>query len=472
MKNIRFIKSFLVMSLLFVFLFGTFVYVIDPLQQYREATYSPLFSGKERYQNPGLAKNYTYDMIILGSSMTENFIPSNVGELLGGNVLKLSMEGSTSTEQRLIADVAINTNQVKKALWGLDYFAVREDSVRDEDTFPFYLYDDSQFNDYKYIFNISNVAHALKAIFLPKDRFQHYRNLELLNNWDSEAEYGADHVLAKWKQAKLYEQISAEIEPPIEEVEQRFDDTILSLVKAHPEIEFIFYYPPYSVIRQQVWYSHNPERFTNQLEMKQYIYEKFSNLDNVSLYDFQSDSSITYDLNVYKDLSHHSGAINQLILEEIAAGTHRVTEDNVNRNNTLLEQQVENLIINENGSVFSLFISIDGEPVDMNQLSTTANNEVRVPLKDFALISGVEFNYNTASKKATLTRGDQEVVFHVGELTASLNGQNITIESPAEIVQGRLVIPLISVVSLLGGEVTITQNEPYPYFINYDLSFK
>ena len=95
--------------------------IIDPLQFYHKATwYSPVFSTEQRYQNPGLARNYDYDTIIIGTSMTENFIPAEVDKALGGKTLKLSIRGSTADEHFKIASLALQTGKVKKVLWGLD----------------------------------------------------------------------------------------------------------------------------------------------------------------------------------------------------------------------------------------------------------------------------------------------------------------------------------------------------------------
>jgi len=470
LKNLRFIGTFLAFVLLFGAIVGTFVFAVDPLQFYRKASYPPLFSREQRYQNPGLAKNYDYNMIIIGSSMTENFLPTEVGKKLGGDVLKLSTEGSTAKEQRMMADLAVGTGQVKKILWGLDYFSLRENSVRDEASFPFYLYDDNVLDDYKYIFNISNVRHAFGALFLPKDQKPQYRNLETLNNWSYMSSYGAKKVMAKWKEAWLAEQTSGTSEPSLDLVKERFHENILSLVKTHPEIEFIFYYPPYSVIRQQVWYSLNPQRFANQQEMKVYMYEQLSAFDNVSIHDFQSDSSITYDLTKYKDLSHHSGSINQRIVDEIVAGTHKVTASNLERFNQDLERQVSTLVINENGPIFSLTITVNGQPATFSQVPTTSKDQVRVPLKDFAQGIGAEFDYDTGTKEATLIKGGNKLVFSVGDPIASLNGQAVELKSPAVIVKERLVGPVKQITELLGGHVTETETDG-PYFLNYDLSF-
>lgn len=123
----RMILQFFILSVVFAVLVGGLTYVLDPLQYYRKSTwYSPVFTSEQRYQNPGLVRNYSYDTIILGTSMTENFLPSVVGEALGGQAIKLSMRGSTADEQYKIASLALETGKVKKVLWGLDYFALKD----------------------------------------------------------------------------------------------------------------------------------------------------------------------------------------------------------------------------------------------------------------------------------------------------------------------------------------------------------
>ncbi|MNP42562.1 hypothetical protein D3C76_1363350 [compost metagenome] len=130
------------------------------------------------------------------------------------------------------------------------------------------------------------------------------------------------------------------------------------------------------------------------------------------------------------------------------------------------------MVINENGPVFSLSITMDGQAVTMKQITTTSKDQVRVPLKDFAMGAGIEFSYDIPSKTATLTRENVQAIITVGESEALVNGQPTTLEAPIQIVQNRLVAPLIAVTRLLDGKVEITNDQHHPYFIKYDLSFK
>ncbi|MNC49411.1 hypothetical protein D3C75_985890 [compost metagenome] len=108
----------------------------------------------------------------------------------------------------------------------------------------------------------------------------------------------------------------------------------------------------------------------------------------------------------------------------------------------------------------------------MKQIPTTSKDQVRVPLKDFAIAAGIEFSYDIPSKTATLTRENVQAILTVGENEVLVNGQPTMLEVPIQIVQNRLVAPLVEVAELLDGEVRITEDQKNPYSMNYDLSFK
>lgn len=67
----------LTLSLLALGIGGTIaaVSIIDPFEVYHKATafIPPITNGTQLYSNAGIAKNYAYDSVVIGSSMTENF---------------------------------------------------------------------------------------------------------------------------------------------------------------------------------------------------------------------------------------------------------------------------------------------------------------------------------------------------------------------------------------------------------------
>ena len=86
----------LTLGLLLAVFAGTagLVFFIDPFEIYRQATRftPPIASGTQSYSNAGIAKSYDYDSIIIGSSMTENFVPSQLDSLFGDQALDISTD--------------------------------------------------------------------------------------------------------------------------------------------------------------------------------------------------------------------------------------------------------------------------------------------------------------------------------------------------------------------------------------------
>jgi len=64
-------------------------------------------------------------------------------------------------------------------------------------------------------------------------------------------------------------------------------------------------------------------------------------LRHVKLYDFQQEQSITFNLDNYKNLAHHSAAINETIIDSIAADRFLVREENLEQHLSELRRQVE-----------------------------------------------------------------------------------------------------------------------------------
>ena len=67
---------------------------IDPLFHY----HAPLGNYEyplhnERYQNDGITRNFTYDSIITGSSMAQNFMTSEADEIFNANFIRVSFSG-------------------------------------------------------------------------------------------------------------------------------------------------------------------------------------------------------------------------------------------------------------------------------------------------------------------------------------------------------------------------------------------
>jgi hypothetical protein len=464
----RTVLAFLLGSALLALLAILCALVIDPLQFYHKPWfYKPIYLNEQRYQNPGLARNYDYETIILGTSMTENFFPSQVEEAIGGRTIKLSLRGSLADEQHRIARLALETGKPKTVLWGLDFFALRADGLDDQEgnpdyEFPYYLYDDNFLNDYRYWFNYYPYLELAKGF--ARHLTGRGTDLEHLYNWNDRFAFGEDVTVRHFrtKMAEYAAYARSNREEPIEAAQASFRTNILSLVEAYPEVKFLIYYPPYSILRQVFWRETNPERYEHQLAMKEWMFAEFSRYPNVEVYDFQAEADWTFNLGYYKDMSHHHQDINTRIAQAIGRRDpkYRVTAENVRRFAEELRRQTDEAAVSDDGRLFRVRVLRDDggapERVAFGMLSIGENGSLRVPAKELADLLGAKLAWDPKTKRLGLSAGGRSFELTIGERTARANGEPVTLADAASIEAGRTLVPLIEAAAAFGWEATRT----------------
>lgn len=298
-------------------------YVVDPLQFFRKASYSPVLSGKQRLQNPGLARNYDYNTIILGTSVTENFSTPEINEKLHCSTLKLSISGATLKEETMIADVALRTGKVKTILWGVDFTAAMRspDDVRtDFSAFPSYLYDENKMNDIFYLldtYTTQESFNALKHIIKPPSKPE---SLDLLNNWQKEWVFGKVQVIKDYNRA-MAAKTPARSAFNTNTLQANLTSNVITVINSHPEVDFVLFYPPYSM---PFYKTFDEPAIDSWLQTKLWLFNELHALPNVKIYDFQHDYPITTNLDNYKDMMHYSETINSKMVDDIATQKYQI----------------------------------------------------------------------------------------------------------------------------------------------------
>ena len=97
----------------------------------------------QRYINDGIVKNFTYNAIITGSSVTDNFKTSEFNKLFNVNSIKVPLSGSYFKEVNDLLTNAFKYNKnIKYVLRSVEYsnFYRDKDAIRYEiNTYPTYL---------------------------------------------------------------------------------------------------------------------------------------------------------------------------------------------------------------------------------------------------------------------------------------------------------------------------------------------
>ena len=355
MKNSKKILiTFFISTIIFTMILSSFNFIIDPFQQYRKPTLYKTFYTEynERSLNAGLAKTSTYSSIITGSSMTQNFLISKASEILP-NPIKLTISGATAHEINLILNTAFKSNnEIKNILIGLDVYALSGKPNRlknGDDSIPIYLYDYNYFNDIFYLANITTIQESIRSLLnkYMKNKNDLNWNYENMYQWQhkTENEFGRDKVLKMLVDNPLSNNNFNKIEYSFETMKKSFDYNYLQIIKNNPNTNFIFFYPPYSVIAFKDW--EKKEILDDILKFKLYVIEEFSKLQNVTLYDFQSAIDITTNLDNYKDFTHYHQNINNWMIDMIKENRYLVTKENIDEHLENLRKQIKEYDLNK-----------------------------------------------------------------------------------------------------------------------------
>ncbi len=324
------------------------VVLIDPFQVYRQATafVPPIENGTQNYANAGIAKSYDYDSVIIGSSMTENFRPSQLDALLGGRFVKLPINAGSPFNNKQMMDLAFGSHAIQTVLYGVDIESFTYFYTTPKCEMPDYLYDDSLLNDTQYWFNRSVLFKYIPQCL--RTWGQHDDQRDSMYMWGDLYPYGKEAALQGTAfSTREVAQTPLEDKPTLsQQTLLNVEHNILPYVEGHPDTEFLFFFPPYSLIR---WYRFYDTGMLNHHQMqKEAIIERLLSYDNVRIYDFQAETAWITDLNHYIDDGHYGPWINDAMIEAISRDQYRITSvEQAQQNDAVIRDLVER--IRQNG---------------------------------------------------------------------------------------------------------------------------
>ena len=326
MKNFKDIIMILVLFILGVVIT---VVLIDPFFHYHKPLKKISYfmdNNQQRYMNDGIVKNFEYDSIITGTSMTENFRSSQFDNLFNSKSIKVPFSGGSYREINNIVDVSLkNKRNIKYILRGLDYGKIREEySKMSYRNYPTYLYDENILNDYKYI--LSKGAFFQSLINLIKSlKSKENINFDEYSSWRNK-ESGRDVVLRTYKRDENKKEEDKLTLQEIEMIKENIEKNVIELPKKYPDVKFIYFITPYSIV---YWDSINQNGdILKQLEAEKIMIEMILEVPNIELYSFFNNYELITDLSSYTDAGHYNYKINDKILEWISRKEYRLTKEN------------------------------------------------------------------------------------------------------------------------------------------------
>jgi hypothetical protein len=320
-------KKFLLLSLAMlatlVLIVSAIFYYIDPLFYYRKTKlYEPQYIGTERYQMAGLLNTMDYETVFTGTSMGRNFEESYADQKLKTKSFNASLPASTAREQAMVAQTAFRQKEkIERVIWELNYFSFsgEPDKVTGPPSdFPTYMYDDSKINDIRYLFSSYTLQVLNKNVTANKENNRQKRDpLKIYK-------FGRGVPVASIERIKKSMEKDRDIPelPGYETAEtmlRSFKENVLPLVQQHPETTFTFFYAPYPVYNQHMFYDMHPDYIKERSEFKKEAYKLLSQYPNAQLYDFQANKDITFNMDNYMiDGTHYYNFINRWIIDNFA----------------------------------------------------------------------------------------------------------------------------------------------------------
>lgn len=293
------------------------VYLVDPFEHYRESAILPLYD-QESYNNPGIAKNYDYDAVILGTSMVEMSHPSVIDECFGVSSVKLPMRGSHTAQMGWQLAHVLDTHELSLAILAVDAYSLMG-PPDDMEEIVDYLWNDKPLDDVSYQLNLDvllvKIPRMLRNIGRPTQTKR-----DDMYQW-TDVTFSAQSVFDSFSFQPQREMTDPEYR--LERSTENIRRHIEAYVAAHPETTFKIYMPPYSVA---YWYVMTRGGLSEQqYRSRARVCELLLDYPNVEIYDYSSRLEWITELDNYFDYSHHSGEISDAIMRAMAAGENRVT---------------------------------------------------------------------------------------------------------------------------------------------------
>lgn len=329
MKAATYLKITVIGTLLLLIGFAGINVYIDPLFHYHAPTEGieyPLWD--ERYMNDGIVRNFEYDAILTGTSMAQNFKPSQFDEHFGTTMIKVPFAGGSYKEiNRLLQRAFEENDNIRYVVRGLDLTGlIRDKDMWTHEDYPDYLYDDNIWNDVEYVLNKDIYFTFTEYVFTFMDMGGKSSTFDIYQNWAWDYEYSAKKMKENWEREEFADEELVLTEEDICMITENMEQNVLQLVEANPETEFYFFIPPYSVC---YWDSLlRGGELNRMVDAQKLQIELILPYPNVKVFSFFDETDIICNLGYYGDYIHYNQYVTDFIMESMIEDENRITQDN------------------------------------------------------------------------------------------------------------------------------------------------
>jgi hypothetical protein len=300
-------------------------WLFDPFYLYHEPFFGlPAVLDDRDNQMPGTVRNFTYDSVLVGSSVAENFDTERIDGIYGGTTLKVIRSTGSAADLLYYLDMAEEDHNLQQVIWCLDLFALLS---APEPTLPeagvSYVQSKTVLDDVPYLFNKEILFKTIPTML--GKAMQGKNTGGGAYNWVEGKDFSPAGAMRHYDRPVgiVFPTDQSPLTEDRKEVVDENQKSLLDYVDAHPDTEFVFLYPPYSLL---YWDS----IYINGISAE-YLYAKEASMEgllarpNVRVFDFQTERYVT-DLNLYMDMMHYAPSVNDHMLDCLETGECEVFE--------------------------------------------------------------------------------------------------------------------------------------------------
>ena len=302
--------------------------VIDPFFHYHaplESLEYPIHN--QRYQNDGIVRHFSYDALITGTSMTENFKTSEFDTLFDCESIKVCYSGGTYEEITANVQKALERNPgIRYVVYGIEewFLYAGKDLILADGEYPTYLYDENLFNDVQYLLNKEILCANTIEVLDYTRKGNKTTSFDDYSSWEFPT--GREVLLESYNRPEIAAEPSVFTPELADTLRANLETNLLALAKAYPDTQFLLFFPPYSILN---WDAHQQEGILDMhIDAMTLASEILTQADNIHLFSFYTDYETCTNLDNYRDIVHYHSGINSELLRRMHADEYRLTKEN------------------------------------------------------------------------------------------------------------------------------------------------
>ena len=137
--------------------------------------------------------------------------------------------------------------------------------------------------------------------------------------------YGKEIVLSQYQRPAKAPSGLTFTQEDSQRLTKNLQDNVISLAQANPDIQFIYFFPPVSVVHwDEEMQNGNVPRLVAALEQTS---EQLLQWENIRVFSFLDDYETVTNLGLYFDTIHYANSVSSLMLQRMQEGSFELTLD-------------------------------------------------------------------------------------------------------------------------------------------------